>query len=87
MKGLKEVISIKIGVSSNSECIPGLCLGRVDFLITKAEVTKFIIGVELAGCCLKGGGNGAGPMNFRGVGVNEIFSKKIHERQEELALE
>jgi len=51
LSGLKDAIGIHILISSSghSKGIPGLSLGRVDVVIAKAELTKLILSMELAG--------------------------------------
>jgi len=48
--GLENAIGINILVATagHSKGIPGFSFGRVDVLVTKVELTKLILGVELA---------------------------------------
>jgi hypothetical protein len=57
---LYEAVSVDILISptSDSEGVLGLSLGRVDVLVTKAELTELILCMELAGWGLNGGLDG-----------------------------
>merc|ERR1719458_1409232 len=49
-------IHILVAAASHSEGILGLCLGRVDVLVAKAELAKFVLCMKLAGWSCKRSG-------------------------------
>jgi len=60
VSGLQNAISVDILVAAtnNTEGILGLGPGRVDVLVTKTELTKLILGMELTGGSHKGSRDG-----------------------------
>jgi len=58
-----------VAATGNSEGILGLCLGRVDVLVAKAELAKLVLCMELTGWSCKRGGERSWSNKFRGNGL------------------